>query len=279
MSILIFGGNGLLGKYLIRQFKKNNKVFYPNSHILNIVNIKKIKEFINKNNIEIIINAAGMTNIYVCERNPEKAYKINTYAPIEIAKLSYDYNIKFIHFSSNFVFDGKKESPYIETDKPNPLNIYGKTKYKADIGILENNDKTLIIRSAEIFGVANFNVNHNIPYYIIRQLMNNKRINLYEIKTSPTYAKDLAEKTEELINNNISGIIHITNIGFVSYFDIANRIFQLMNKKTEMRKKNKVFDFHVPRNIQMSSNRLKKLNIAPLSNIDNALQRFIKEVL
>ena len=114
MKILIEGGNGLLGTYLRKVLMKKHTIISPTKHELDISNSNKLRKYIDTVEPDIILNAAGMTNVYLCEKNTEKAFKINTSAPAEMARIAYDHNIYFIHFSTNFIFDGEKGSPYNE---------------------------------------------------------------------------------------------------------------------------------------------------------------------
>ena len=279
MKILIEGGNGLLGTYLRKVLMKKHTIISPTKHELDISNSNKLRKYIDTVEPDIILNAAGMTNVYLCEKNTEKAFKINTSAPAEMARIAYDHNIYFIHFSTNFIFDGEKGSPYNEYDKPNPLNIYAKSKFEAEKMIAEINSNALIIRSAEIFGVGPFSAGHNIPYYIVRQLINRKNLNLFKIITSPTYARHIAERVSEIIDLQLNGILHLVNDGECSYFEIADMIFEIMKKKSDMKVKESVFDLNAPDNIPMNSILMKDLKITPMPSTMNAITEFIKEVL
>lgn len=279
MNILIFGSRGLLGSYLKRVLDKAHKIFTPSKEQLNISDTRKIEEFINKNDIDSIINAAGMTNVYVCEKNREKAMEINAYAPGRIAELSRRLDKDMLYFSTNFIFDGEKGEPYNESDEPNPLNVYAESKYAGEQLVREENEDALIIRSAEIFGVGNCSTGHNIPYYIVRQIMNKRTIHLYDIKTSPTYALDIARRVRTLIEKDVYGILHLVNKGECSYSEIAGMIFDMMKRKTDISPKKSVFDFDAPSEIVMESNRIEEIPVENMPPIKDAMKEFIDEVL
>ncbi len=279
MKILLFGSSGLLGNYLKRTLMKENDIISPAKYELDIQATEKIEKKIDSENIEAIINASGMTNVYLCEKNEEKTYKINAIAPGDVAKIAYNHNIPFVHFSTNFIFDGKKNDLYLESDKPNPLNVYAKSKVDGENRVRQNNTNSLIIRSAEIFGIGKYSPNHNIPYYIIRQIINKKDLNLYQINTSPTYAYHIALRVMELIKNKVNGILHLVNNGQCTYFEIAEKILKIMKRRAEIKIKESIFSFDVATNIPLGSERLSKTGIEEMPDAQTALSEFIKEVL
>lgn len=279
MNIFLAGGSGLLGSYIRKTLSQGNNIIAPDKYALDIRNNEQLTAAITESEPDAIINASGMTNVYMCEKKQEDAFSINAKAPSAMAKLAYDYNVKFIHFSTNFIFDGSKETSYIESDKPNPVNNYAKSKYEAEQGIMDINSNALIIRSAEIFGVGTFSAGHNIPYYIVRQIINKRNINLYNIITSPTYALHIAQRIPQMIENDISGVLHIVNRGELSYFNIAETILELMHSESQLKLKESVFDFDAPSYIPMDSERYKDTGLQPMPDTETAIREFLKEVL
>lgn len=281
MNILILGGGGLLGKYLSKTFEKEYRVFTPSHSDLNITNFERYRSFVKQNNISICINCAGITNIYYCEKNPEESLKINAHSPGELAKISKEFNIKFVHLSTGFVFNGEKQEEYVETDLPEPKNVYGFSKYKGEILILENNPDALIIRTDEIFGYGGFTPGHNVIGFTIKKIIEGKDISLYDILTSPTYALDLSLKIQELMkkNINVSGILHIVNAGIFSYIDVAKMIKDCLKKNVNINIRNDELIGKIPKNCALKSIRLKKLGINEMVPFENALKRCIKEFL
>lgn len=279
MKIFLMGGSGLLGSYIRKTLSRDNTVFAPDKYKLDIRDNEQLAKSITDCEPDVIINAAGMTNVYMCEKKGKEAYSINAQAPAAMARLAYDHNVKFIHFSSNFIFDGNKEEPYVESDTANPLNNYAKSKYEAEKAIMQLNSKALIIRSAEIFGVGPYSAGHNIPYYIVRQIINKKNINLYNIITSPTYALHIAKRIPVMIQHDITGIIHLVNRGKYSYSEIAQIIMDMMNRESKLKLKESVFDFDAPSFIPMESERMGEAEIEPMPDTQIAIREFLREVL
>lgn len=279
MKVFLMGGSGLLGSYIRKALSRDNAVFAPDKYKLDMRDNEQLAKAITDSEPDVIINAAGMTNVYMCEKKSKEAYSINAQAPAAMARLAYDHNVKFIHFSSNFIFDGNKGEPYVESDTANPLNNYAKSKYEAEKAVMQLNSKALIIRSAEIFGVGPYSAGHNIPYYIVRQIINQKNINLYNIITSPTYALHIAKRIPDMIQQDITGILHLVNRGRHSYFEIAQTIMEMMNRESKLKLKESVFDFDAPSFIPMKSDRMENTEIEPMPDTQTAIREFLREVL
>lgn len=281
MNVLILGSEGLLGKYLAESFKREFKVYAASHGDLNIVNYERFYLFVKENKIDICINCAGITNIYFCEKNPEESLKINAYAPGELAKISKEMNIKFVHISTGFVFNGEKKEEYIETDSPEPKTVYGFSKFKGEILILENNPDALIIRTDEIFGYGNFTPGHNVIGFTIKKIIEGKDVSLYNILTSPTYALDLSLKILELLkkDKNVSGILHLVNTGILSYIEVAKMINDYLKKNVKINVRNDLLIEKIPKNCALKSIRLKEIGIREMPPFEDALKRCIKEFL
>lgn len=281
MNVLILGSGGLLGNYLSKVFQKNNRVFTPSHGELNILNYEQFYSYFKEKKIELCINCAGLTNIYYCENHTEEALKVNSYAPAEIAKISKEFGCKFMHLSTGFVFNGEKKTEYVESDLPEPKTVYGFSKYKGEILILENNPDSLIVRTDEIFGFGNFTPGHNVIGFTIKKILDGKDVSLYNITTSPTYALDLSMKIEELSrkNLNFSGVLHLVNKGFVSYIDVANFIKDFLKKDVKINVRNDELIEKIPKNCALKSEKLENLGIESMPSFEDSLKRCIKEFL
>lgn len=172
MNILIFGSNGQLGSELSKKLdaisisRKNNKKF----NYLNLIELKKILKFYSPN---IIINCVAYTDVNKAEIDRKKCYNINTKAVIELTKYCKKNNIILIHFSTDFVFDGRAKKPYLELSKTNPLNYYGKTKLLADKFIIKSKCKYIILRVSWLY---NLNFNNNFINKIKTKLKKRENI-------------------------------------------------------------------------------------------------------
>ena len=144
-KILIIGANGQLGADINTSLSNKNYItLTPNHEELDITNFEKVTKYILQNKPEIIINTAAYHQVDKCEEFPLLATLINNNAPTFISKLCKEINCKLIHFSTDYVFDGAKGKPYLETDLPNPLNVYGKTKYEGEKEIFKASIQTFL---------------------------------------------------------------------------------------------------------------------------------------
>lgn len=229
-NILILGSEGQLG----REFKKlcsaysSCKFTFISRKELDLTNEQEIIDFFIKNNFDIVINCAAYTQVDKAEDEKELAKWINCYAVKVIAKVLEKKNTAFIHYSTDFVFDGERENPYKETDKPNPKNYYGKTKLLGEQEIFKVGLRGIILRTSWLYS----NYGNNFLKTILELSKKKKQIKVIDDqKGSPTYARDLAEVTMKLIElNNQSQlfkktqILNYCNKGEASWCEFAEEI-------------------------------------------------------
>ena len=144
MKILLIGDTGQLGLSLKKRFKKTENLVSISRKNIDLLVTDKIIKKIGFYNPDIIINAAGYTDVELAETEYQKSYSINSNAIERMAQYSYNNQTLFVHYSTDYVFDGKKNEPYIETDKVNPINIYGKSKLEGEKKIINSKCKKVI---------------------------------------------------------------------------------------------------------------------------------------
>jgi dTDP-4-dehydrorhamnose reductase len=279
MKILVLGQSGLLGSYLAQSADKKDKVFFPDRNQLNIKDTQKFYKFIAENEIELCINASGLTNVYLCETNVSEAFKVNAYAPAECSKICFEKGVRFIQISTGFVFDGKKGSPYIESDTPSPINAYGESKYRGELFIQRDNQDALIVRTNEIFGKGLSTLGHNMMGYMITQILTGKGIIVYPIRTSPVYALDLSKFLWSIKDKKIKGIIHAVNSGSFTYVEIAEMISKLLKSKSGIKKRSDILKYKLPEDCSLETERFKELNLTELRPFQEAIKDCLKEFL
>jgi len=245
-NILITGGNGQLGmefKSLISD-NLNYNFIYIDFIQLDITNHQRVKEFVLDKKIEIIINCAAYTLVDQAETEQIQANKINHLAVANIAQLARDYNVKLIHISTDYVFDGKSLKPYTELDVTNPQTVYGKTKLKGEMAILSINPRdSIIIRTSWLFS----SFGKNFVKKILKLAKTNKTVSVVSDQFgSPTYARDLVKVILEIIpkiNNTDVEIFHYSNEGVCSWYEFAQEIFKIKKiKKNIISLKTKNYD-------------------------------------
>ena len=278
--ILLIGSNGQLGHEFKKLFNNNNIKYLAVDHNeLDISNENEIKSFFELNNkFDIVINCAAYNEVDKGEEESAMAIKINTYGALELAKCAKEINAIYVTYSTDFVFDGKKREPYTEEDIPNPLSEYGKSKANGEKLILENYEKSYVIRTSWLFGIGGNNFN--------KQVINwSKTKDILKIADDlvsvPTYAKDLAYFSWKLIQTGRFGLYHITNSGVTSKYEQAKYILEKIKWKGKIERA-KADDFKSPaerpKYSKLSSEKVENLLGEKIPNWENGLDRFLKEM-
>lgn len=223
MKILITGAYGMLGSDL-REVLKNQELIVTGSKDLDITDEEKVIDFICENSPDLLINAAAYTAVDDCETNYDDAYAVNALGPKNLAIACNKQDIPLIHISTDYVFDGSKTTPLIETDKLGPQSAYGKTKLAGEKFIQENTDKYFILRTAWLYGLHG----NNFVKTMLELAENHDEITVVHDQVgSPTYSFDLAVATTNLLFSDKYGIYHVTNEGACSWCEFAKLIFEL----------------------------------------------------
>lgn len=234
MRILVTGANGQLGS-CIRKF--SNK--YPNwnfnflgSSELNISNSISVKNVL-LDNYDYCINCAAYTNVDLAETNKEDAFLVNSHGPELLAKKCFEHKTTLIHISTDFVFDGAKEEPYIEEDITNPLNIYGESKLLGEQNIVSSASKYLIIRTSWLYSEFGSNF---VKTMISLSKSESKLSVVDDQRGSPTNANDLALAILDMINYPIKnyGVYHYSNLGEASWYEFSEMIFSIMGSNLKL---------------------------------------------
>jgi dTDP-4-dehydrorhamnose reductase len=231
MKVTIFGASGLLGKALMREWK-GDEVLGPSSRQVDIRDLRQVQTWIDKERPEWIVLAAAYTNVDGCESDPELAFAMNRDAPVTVAQAAQRVGAKLLFLSSDYVFDGKKTSPYEVIDKRNPQSVYGRTKAEAEVGLLEVMPDCCIVRTSWLFGAGG----KCFPDTILRVAASRPAMDVVDDQRgSPTYAVDLARAIIQLCGQSAHGIVHATNRGDCTWFDFADEILRVAGSATEVR--------------------------------------------
>ncbi|MEO0087846.1 MAG: dTDP-4-dehydrorhamnose reductase [candidate division WOR-3 bacterium] len=232
MKIIITGATGLLGSELSLYLKERKyEIIEWNSKNQDITDINTTITNIKKIKPDVIIHLAAFTNVDKCEEEKGKAFLVNTQGTWAIALGAKEVNCKLIYFSTDYVFDGNKNTPYYENDLPNPINYYGITKYLAEKKIIETLKKYFIVRTSLLFGKKR----ENFVLRIYEKAKRKEEIKApIDVITSPTYVKDLLLPIENLLKSEEYGIYHIVNSDYCSRYDLAKKIIEIANFDLEV---------------------------------------------
>lgn len=234
-KILVVGCNGQLGKelqFLSEVHDENNiEMVFATRTEIDLTEISTLEIAILGFQPNIVINAAAFTAVDLAEKEQNLAETVNAIAPKEIARVCLEKGIRFIHVSTDFVFNGFKSSPYLETDEKNPLSTYGITKSQGEDGILNINQDALIIRTSWVFS------GHGKNFFTTIVRLANEREELKVVDDQigcPTWARDLAWFTFYAALSDAKGIYHFTNEGIASWYDLAKAIVDTMGIDCEV---------------------------------------------
>lgn len=280
-KILITGGSGQLGydiyREVIKRYGDDVTIFMPNHTVLDITNEEKVFELIESFQPDVVFHSAAYTKVDDAEENQDECYGTNVSATEFIAEACKSVNAKLIYVSTDYVFDGKKGSPYTEGDNINPINVYGKSKARGELKALEN-PKSFIVRTSWVFGINGKN--------FVKTMLNlaDKKDKLTVVNDqigSPTYTVDLARLLVDMSETEKYGIYHATNEGYTTWYDFAKEIFAVNNKDilvepvTSEEYKQKATR---PTDSRLSKQKLEDNGFEPLPDYHDALRRFSSEL-
>ena len=227
MNILITGCKGQLGNE-IRLLEKNypqHEFFNTDVDELDITNLLAVEQFVAENKIDGIVNCAAFTAVDKAEDNKERCTTLNTVAPSDLASAVEKRGGWMIQISTDYVFDGTKHTPYVETDTPCPNSVYGSTKLAGELGVTKFCKRTMIIRTAWLYSTYG----NNFVKTMIRLGKEKSELGvIFDQVGTPTYAHDLAQVIMTAIDKGVQpGVYHFSNEGVTSWFDFTKTIHRL----------------------------------------------------
>ncbi len=244
MKILIFGKNGQVGRACTHLFQQHNIDFVGiGREECNLYKTTDIKTVLNQHSPNVIINAAAYTAVDLAESETENAFQINAIAPRIMAEYAKVNNVFFIHYSTEYVFDGSQKDAYVETDKTNPLNIYGQSKLKGEQNIVSSGCQYVILRTSWVYSAHG----KNFVKTILNLAKNKKTIQIVNDQFgSPTSASLLAEATLAILqkyefDKGEFGLYHFAPKGITNWHEFATSIAlnaKAKNIKLELDHKN-----------------------------------------
>ena len=238
-SVLLLGSKGQIGSNLKKKLKIiSKKITTFSKREFNLENLASIKKKLNKVKPKLIINAAAYTKVDEAEVEKKKCFKINVSSSKLISEWAKKNNCFFIHYSTVYIFDGKKKTPWKENDKPNPLNYYGQTKLTAEKEIIKSKCNYLILRLNWIYNENG----ENFPKKIIQKFNKSEKLFLVNNQIgTPNHAEFISDITikiiKKILNNNINPkILNISAKGKSNYYDFGKKIFIKIKNKNKFPK-------------------------------------------
>ena len=241
--VVISGGSGLLSLNWAQYIKNDyNVILLQHIRIVNLENVFSLKcdlesyidlyKILQKYNPIYFIHTAGLTNVEICEKNPDLATKVNVKITENVAKITNDLKIKLVHISTDHLFDGTFSNA-TEEDLTSPLNVYAITKLESEKVVAKYNTNSLIIRTNFFSWGPSYR--NSFSDFIINNLRSNLTINLFQdVKYTPVHIYNLMKTTHYLLDNNQYGIFNISSDDIITKFEFGNLIAKIFNLNLEL---------------------------------------------
>jgi dTDP-4-dehydrorhamnose reductase len=293
MKILLTGKDGQVGFALHKKLASLGEVVATNRHELDLENSDAIRTFIEKIKPDIIINAAAYTEVDKAESEKLLAHQINAVAPQVLAEKASELDIPIIHFSTDYVFDGLKHEPYLETDEANPQSVYGQTKWEGEEAI-RHHKKHIILRTSWVLSAHG----QNFLKTILKLIQEKSSLNVVSDQiATPTSSDLLANVTYKIVktilkntNFNDFGTYHVTSMGNTDWFHyacfIVDEAMRLGLKATMTSKDIKPISSDLyptlakrPTNSRLDTTKIKKTFMLELPHWEEEVKKVLKEII
>jgi dTDP-4-dehydrorhamnose reductase len=240
-GVVVLGASGMLGTALVRVLESRGTAHVAAGRDRLDLEDDGIEPALEALSPSAVINAAAYTDVARAEQEGERrrAYRLNRDAPGALAHACRALGVPLIHVSTDYVFDGRKEAAYVETDAVGPLQIYGRSKLEGERRVLAGHHGALIVRTSTLYGPGRADRPHYVDA-ILRQARRSDRLHVVRLPvSSPTYSIDLARGLIELLESSATGIVHLVNRGGCSRLELAREILRRagLDRSTELRER------------------------------------------
>lgn len=282
MKIAIVGANGQLGTDLVKVFSATQEVISLTHNDIEITDIDNVRNVLTLHKPNLLLNTAAYNKVPEAEKHPIQAYQINAIGALNLATVCHDERIRFLHYSTDYVFDGQKKKPYTENDLPNPINVYANTKLSGEYFALNYCEHSFVVRVSGIYGqVPSRSKGSNFISSILKSAKEKPEVKVVmdEVLT-PTPTTWIAKNTMELVQTDAYGLYHMSCEGEVSWYEFAKAIWEELHIKTPLHAVS-VKDF--PQSVKrpfysvLENQNLKTLGINKMPGWKEALLNFLRE--
>lgn len=281
-NIVVFGSGGQLGVELCREFERRNwTVQRFDRQSLDITDARRVEEAIARTDPKVVVNAAAYNQVDIAEREPQAAYLVNALAVRNLSMSCRQADAQLVHYSTDYVFDGTKGSPYVETDATHPLGAYAVSKLAGELYAQAYLDHPLIIRTSGVFGPGGmFTPRGNFVELMLRLAKSGNPIRVVQDHVaSPTYAPAIASRTADLVERNLDGLFHLGGGEPISWYDYAKLIFELAGLTpalTATDEREYRTEARRPRFSALSNAKLEATGIAPMPRLRDAVLDYLQ---
>jgi len=282
MKVAVIGANGQLGSDIVTEFQKVGEDAAELTHAdVDISLLESMRNALGSIKPSVIVNAAAMHHVENCEKEPLRAYEVNALGARNLSIVARELDAKLVHVSTDYVFDGSKKKPYVESDPVAPLNVYGNTKLAGEAFIRGTAEKYFIVRTSALYGRNPCRAKGGKNFVDLMLKLAGERDELRVVDdefVSPTSTAELAKQITELSRTDHYGLYHATAEGCCSWYEFAKTIFEVTNTKVNLKIASpNEFPAKVPRPKYsvLENAGLKKLGLNALSKWQEGLQAYL----
>lgn len=219
MKAVVLGANGQLGSELVRLLGAESGVTRTQA---SITDATAIEDLIASRRPDVLFNCAAYNAVDFAESEPDLAFAVNADGVRNVAAACQRHGATLVHFSTNYVFDGSRDEPYVEADDPAPLSTYARSKLEGELQAVQSGAHLLIVRTAAIFGGA-----ANFPTRILDRARSGEALRVVsDQQVNPTYARDLAAASIELVEEGLAGVVHAVAAGCCGWDEFARAVLE-----------------------------------------------------
>jgi dTDP-4-dehydrorhamnose reductase len=281
MKIAIIGADGQVGFDLARILREDEVVplYYPE---FDITQAQQTREVLRQLNPAAVINTAAYHRVDECEDNPQTSFLVNAVAIRDLALTARELGFILVHFSTDYVFDGRKRQPYVEEDPPFPLSVYAASKLAGEFFVRALAERYFLIRTCGLYGEASSREKgYNFVDRIIALAEEGKLLRIVNDQwVTPTSSAELAEKISELIRTPHFGLFHLTNEGECTWYQFAQEIFSLLGRRPRLKGvDSRSFGARARRPLYsvLENKKAKEIGLSPFSPWPVALKSYLKK--
>jgi dTDP-4-dehydrorhamnose reductase len=239
MRVAVIGANGQLGTDVVAEFHRSGDEVVPLARVdLDISALDSTRRLLGEIRPSVIVNTAAMHHVENCEKDPLRAYAVNGIGARHLAIVACELEAKLLHISTDYVFDGCKRQPYVESDPVAPLNVYGNTKLAGEAFIRASMEKYFILRTSALYGKSPCRAKGGRNFVDLMLKLAGERDELRVVDdevVSPTSTIELAKQAALLVRSNHFGLYHATAEGSCSWHDFAKKIFEIAKARVNLK--------------------------------------------
>lgn len=279
MKILVTGATGQLGHDVAEELaKRGHEPIGVGSADMDITSEEQVRKMFDRVRPEAVVHCAAYTAVDRAEDEPELCRRINAEGTRRIARFCREYGCKLLYISTEYVFEGEGERPWEPDDTPNPLNVYGQSKYEGEQAVQECLDKYFIVRISWVFGLHG----GNFVRTMLRLGRERGAVKVVDDQIgSPTYTRDLSILLADMAESEKYGIYHASNEGFCSWYEFAAEIFRKAGLRVDVTPVDSgsfPTKARRPHNSRMNKDKIVKNGFNKLSSWQDALGRYLREL-